>query len=187
MRESTTKLLIMRNKQQEMLTNGKTEARENHTGGPTRKSFLSSCLANASATSMVALKISQNSLTCTSPLSQLKWNSFSKPFSTLWCQHWWNYSTTSYKTYACVCENLIDAVLVPFADVPHMQDLALRGFWLQKWMSLERAKECRVMIDYLLGLVSDGKFKYEYVYPNIALFRKFVLWLWLPHLHKFLW
>lgn len=60
-----------------------------------------------------------------------------------------------------------------------MQDLALRGFWLQKWMSSERARECRVMIDYLLGLVCDGKFKYEYVYSNIALFRKFVLWLWL--------
>ncbi|KAJ8631461.1 hypothetical protein MRB53_024784 [Persea americana] len=41
------------------------------------------------------------------------------------------------------------------------KDLALRGFWLQKWMSSERARECRVMIDYLLGLVCDGKFKYE--------------------------
>ncbi|KAK1321193.1 hypothetical protein QJS10_CPA03g01323 [Acorus calamus] len=41
------------------------------------------------------------------------------------------------------------------------KDLALRGFWLQKWMSSERAKECREMIDYLLGLVCDGKFRYE--------------------------
>ncbi|KAK1271384.1 hypothetical protein QJS04_geneDACA021009 [Acorus gramineus] len=41
------------------------------------------------------------------------------------------------------------------------KDLALRGFWLQKWMSSERAKECREMIDYLLGLVRDGKFRYE--------------------------
>ncbi|KAK1286738.1 hypothetical protein QJS10_CPB20g00750 [Acorus calamus] len=44
------------------------------------------------------------------------------------------------------------------------KDLALRGFWLQKWMSSERAKECREMIDYLLGLVRDGKFRYEYVF-----------------------
>ncbi|KAF8402787.1 hypothetical protein HHK36_010878 [Tetracentron sinense] len=41
------------------------------------------------------------------------------------------------------------------------KDLVLRGFWLQKWMSSERAKDCRVLIDYLLGLISKGKFKYE--------------------------
>ena len=137
------KLLMMRNKRQEMLTNGKREARENHTGGPTRKSFLSSCVANASSTSMVALKISQNSLTCTSPLSQLKWNSFSKPFSTLWFQHWWNYSTTSCKTCACACENLIDAVLVPFTDyftcrILPCGDSGCRSGWVQR--ELENAE-----------------------------------------------
>ncbi|XP_077213024.1 enoyl-[acyl-carrier-protein] reductase, mitochondrial-like isoform X1 [Tasmannia lanceolata] len=41
------------------------------------------------------------------------------------------------------------------------KDLSLRGFWLQKWMSSERAKECRLMIDYLMGLICDGKLKYE--------------------------
>ncbi|KAJ6793648.1 putative alcohol dehydrogenase superfamily protein isoform X2 [Iris pallida] len=41
------------------------------------------------------------------------------------------------------------------------KDLALRGFWLQKWMSTERANECRPMIDYLLSLVQSGKLKYE--------------------------
>ncbi|XP_058080260.1 enoyl-[acyl-carrier-protein] reductase, mitochondrial [Magnolia sinica] len=41
------------------------------------------------------------------------------------------------------------------------KDLALRGFWLQKLMSTENAKDCRVMIDYLLSLVCDGSFKYE--------------------------
>lgn len=66
----------------------------------------------------------------------------------------------SYKTYACLCDR---SVLVHLL-MHHMQDLALRGFWLQKWLSSERAKECRAMIDYLLGLVCDGKFKYEYVF-----------------------
>lgn len=41
------------------------------------------------------------------------------------------------------------------------KDLALRGFWLQKWMSTERAKDCRAMIDYLLGVIRDGKLTYE--------------------------
>ncbi|KAK6935966.1 Alcohol dehydrogenase-like, C-terminal [Dillenia turbinata] len=41
------------------------------------------------------------------------------------------------------------------------KDLSLRGFWLQKWMTSDKAKECRSMIDYLLGLVSEGKIKYE--------------------------
>ncbi|KAK9123774.1 hypothetical protein Sjap_013376 [Stephania japonica] len=41
------------------------------------------------------------------------------------------------------------------------KDLALRGFWLQKWMSSDKAKECQIMIDYLLGLVREEKLKYE--------------------------
>ncbi|KAK9169027.1 hypothetical protein Syun_001167 [Stephania yunnanensis] len=41
------------------------------------------------------------------------------------------------------------------------KDLALRGFWLQKWMSLDKAKDCRIMIDYLLGLMREEKLKYE--------------------------
>ncbi|CAH8387082.1 unnamed protein product [Eruca vesicaria subsp. sativa] len=41
------------------------------------------------------------------------------------------------------------------------KDLALKGFWLQKWLSLGKVKECREMIDYLLGLARDGKLKYE--------------------------
>ncbi|XP_077213029.1 enoyl-[acyl-carrier-protein] reductase, mitochondrial-like isoform X2 [Tasmannia lanceolata] len=46
-------------------------------------------------------------------------------------------------------------------NVKGLLDLSLRGFWLQKWMSSERAKECRLMIDYLMGLICDGKLKYE--------------------------
>ena len=42
-----------------------------------------------------------------------------------------------------------------------LQDLSLRGFWLQKWMSRDKAIECRNMIDYLLGLARDGKLTYE--------------------------
>ncbi|KAJ0240363.1 Enoyl-[acyl-carrier-protein] reductase [Hirschfeldia incana] len=41
------------------------------------------------------------------------------------------------------------------------KDLALKGFWLQNWLSLGKVKECREMIDYLLGLARDGKLKYE--------------------------
>ncbi|KAK6926860.1 Alcohol dehydrogenase-like, C-terminal [Dillenia turbinata] len=41
------------------------------------------------------------------------------------------------------------------------KDLSLRGFWLQKWMTSDKAKECRTMIDYLLELASKGKIKYE--------------------------
>ncbi|KAI9195664.1 hypothetical protein LWI28_017047 [Acer negundo] len=42
------------------------------------------------------------------------------------------------------------------------KDLSLKGFWLQKWMSSDKAIECRTMIDYLLCLVREGKLKYEY-------------------------
>uniref|UniRef100_A0A1S3XE37 Probable trans-2-enoyl-CoA reductase, mitochondrial n=1 Tax=Nicotiana tabacum TaxID=4097 RepID=A0A1S3XE37_TOBAC len=41
------------------------------------------------------------------------------------------------------------------------KELTLRGFWLQRWMSSDKAEECRSMIDYLLGLCRDGKLKYE--------------------------
>lgn len=41
------------------------------------------------------------------------------------------------------------------------KDLALRGFWLQKWMNAGKAKECRAMIDHLLDVVQEGKLKYE--------------------------
>jgi len=41
------------------------------------------------------------------------------------------------------------------------KDLSLQGFWLQKWMNSDKAKDCRTLIDYLLGLVHEGKFKYE--------------------------
>ncbi|XP_052190572.1 enoyl-[acyl-carrier-protein] reductase, mitochondrial isoform X2 [Diospyros lotus] len=43
------------------------------------------------------------------------------------------------------------------------KDVALRGFWLQKWMSSDKAQECRKMIDYLLSLVREGKLTTELV------------------------
>ncbi|PON53207.1 Alcohol dehydrogenase superfamily, zinc-type [Trema orientale] len=41
------------------------------------------------------------------------------------------------------------------------KDLSLRGFWLQKWLREDKAKECRRMIDYLLDLAREGKLRYE--------------------------
>ncbi|KAM5583897.1 enoyl-[acyl-carrier-protein] reductase, mitochondrial [Rosa sericea] len=41
------------------------------------------------------------------------------------------------------------------------KDVSLRGFWLQSWMSTEKAAECRVLIDHLLDLAREGKLKYE--------------------------
>nr|GLL43056.1 probable trans-2-enoyl-CoA reductase, mitochondrial [Ipomoea trifida] len=41
------------------------------------------------------------------------------------------------------------------------KDLSLRGFWLQKWLSSDKAEQCHGMIDYLLGLSRDGKLTYE--------------------------
>ncbi|KAL3530660.1 hypothetical protein ACH5RR_009982 [Cinchona calisaya] len=41
------------------------------------------------------------------------------------------------------------------------KDLSLRGFWLQKCLSSDKAKECRSMIDYLLGLSREGKLIYD--------------------------
>ncbi|KAL4570963.1 hypothetical protein LXL04_017712 [Taraxacum kok-saghyz] len=39
------------------------------------------------------------------------------------------------------------------------KELSLKGFWLQKWNSSDKRDECREMIDYLLGLVREGKIK----------------------------
>ncbi|TVU01226.1 hypothetical protein EJB05_53328, partial [Eragrostis curvula] len=41
------------------------------------------------------------------------------------------------------------------------KDISLQGFWLQKWMNSDKADDCRTTIDYLLGLVHEGKLKYE--------------------------
>ncbi|KAK2396569.1 enoyl-[acyl-carrier-protein] reductase, mitochondrial [Trifolium repens] len=41
------------------------------------------------------------------------------------------------------------------------KELSLRGFWLQNWLSTNKAQEGREMIDKLLGLVQDGKLKYK--------------------------
>ncbi|XP_014497247.1 enoyl-[acyl-carrier-protein] reductase, mitochondrial isoform X2 [Vigna radiata var. radiata] len=41
------------------------------------------------------------------------------------------------------------------------KDLSLRGFWLQKWLSTDKAEESRGMIDRLLNLVQEGKLKYK--------------------------
>ncbi|CAL5387135.1 unnamed protein product [Camellia sinensis] len=43
------------------------------------------------------------------------------------------------------------------------KDLSLRGFWLQKWMTSDKAKECRKLIDHLLSLVREGKLTYEMI------------------------
>ncbi|XP_047160591.1 enoyl-[acyl-carrier-protein] reductase, mitochondrial [Vigna umbellata] len=41
------------------------------------------------------------------------------------------------------------------------KDVSLRGFWLQKWLSTDKAEESRGMIDRLLSLVQEGKLKYK--------------------------
>lgn len=41
------------------------------------------------------------------------------------------------------------------------KELSLKGFWLQKWLTSEKAAECRPMIDHLLSLVRAEKLKYE--------------------------
>ncbi|CAN4119946.1 unnamed protein product [Withania somnifera] len=40
-------------------------------------------------------------------------------------------------------------------------ELTLKGFWLQRWMSSDKAEERQSMIDYILGLCRDGKLKYD--------------------------
>ncbi|KAK6234746.1 hypothetical protein SCA6_010083 [Theobroma cacao] len=52
------------------------------------------------------------------------------------------------------------------------KDLSLRGFWLQKWLSADKAKECRDMVDYLLCLAQEGKLKYEYVFVDDLTFHQ---------------
>uniref|UniRef100_A0A251UM60 Enoyl-[acyl-carrier-protein] reductase, mitochondrial n=1 Tax=Helianthus annuus TaxID=4232 RepID=A0A251UM60_HELAN len=39
--------------------------------------------------------------------------------------------------------------------------LSLKGFYLQNWLDLDRNEECRKMIDYLLGLIREGKLTYD--------------------------
>ncbi|PWA36486.1 polyketide synthase, enoylreductase family protein [Artemisia annua] len=41
------------------------------------------------------------------------------------------------------------------------KDLSLTGFYLQKWISSDKTQECREMLDYLLGLIREGKLKYD--------------------------
>ncbi|KAL8129046.1 hypothetical protein V2J09_018201 [Rumex salicifolius] len=50
------------------------------------------------------------------------------------------------------------------------KDLSLKGFWLQKWMSMDKVQECRLMIDHLLAIMRDGKLKYE---TNLVPFEGF--------------
>ncbi|CAH1432380.1 unnamed protein product [Lactuca virosa] len=50
------------------------------------------------------------------------------------------------------------------------KELSLKGFWLQKWISSDRKEECREMIDYLLGLIREGKLKYD---MELAPFNEF--------------
>lgn len=42
------------------------------------------------------------------------------------------------------------------------KELSLRGFYLQNFMTSSRAEECKSAIDYLLGLMRDGKVTYDY-------------------------
>ncbi|CAH9108867.1 unnamed protein product [Cuscuta epithymum] len=41
------------------------------------------------------------------------------------------------------------------------KELSLRGFWLQKWLSPDKAEECHGMIDYLLVLARESKLTYD--------------------------
>ncbi|KAK9075792.1 hypothetical protein SSX86_004121 [Deinandra increscens subsp. villosa] len=41
------------------------------------------------------------------------------------------------------------------------KELSLKGFWLQKWISSSQTEACREAVDYLLGLIRDGKLKYD--------------------------
>ncbi|CAN0860008.1 Enoyl-[acyl-carrier-protein] reductase, mitochondrial [Linum grandiflorum] len=46
-------------------------------------------------------------------------------------------------------------------SVAPVQELSLKGFWLQNWLGSDKTKECRKTIDYLLSLAQEGKLKYE--------------------------
>ncbi|KAI7744292.1 hypothetical protein M8C21_031070 [Ambrosia artemisiifolia] len=41
------------------------------------------------------------------------------------------------------------------------KDLSLKGFWLQNWISSGNTEAFREMVDYLLGLIREGKLKYD--------------------------
>ncbi|KAJ0560294.1 putative trans-2-enoyl-CoA reductase (NADPH) [Helianthus annuus] len=41
------------------------------------------------------------------------------------------------------------------------KELSLKGFWLQKWISSGNTEASREMVDYLLGLIREGKLKYD--------------------------
>ncbi|XP_071719828.1 enoyl-[acyl-carrier-protein] reductase, mitochondrial-like [Rutidosis leptorrhynchoides] len=41
------------------------------------------------------------------------------------------------------------------------KELTLTGFYLQKWINPDKTEECREMLDYLLGLIREGKLKYD--------------------------
>ncbi|KAJ0788041.1 putative trans-2-enoyl-CoA reductase (NADPH) [Helianthus annuus] len=41
------------------------------------------------------------------------------------------------------------------------KELTLTGFYVQNWLSLDRNEELREMLDYLLGLIREGKLKYD--------------------------
>ncbi|KAK8990495.1 hypothetical protein V6N11_009194 [Hibiscus sabdariffa] len=60
-------------------------------------------------------------------------------------------------TYGGMSKKPITVPTSPFI----FKDLSLRGFWLQKWLGADKAKECRDMVDYLLRLAQEGKLKYE--------------------------
>ncbi|KAE9463496.1 hypothetical protein C3L33_04601, partial [Rhododendron williamsianum] len=62
--------------------------------------------------------------------------------------------------FNCVGGNSASLVL-KFLRQGGTMDLSLRGFWLQKWMSSDKAKECRKMIDHLSSIVREGKLTYE--------------------------
>ncbi|KAK9055412.1 hypothetical protein SSX86_026495 [Deinandra increscens subsp. villosa] len=41
------------------------------------------------------------------------------------------------------------------------KELSLTGFYLQNWLTSDKNEECREMLDYLLGLIREGKLKYN--------------------------
>lgn len=49
-------------------------------------------------------------------------------------------------------------------------------------MNSDKAEDCRTMIDYLLGLVHEGKLKYEYVMPFYSYWIAVDLFYMLSHL-----
>ncbi|KAI7732564.1 hypothetical protein M8C21_024170 [Ambrosia artemisiifolia] len=41
------------------------------------------------------------------------------------------------------------------------KELTLMGYYVQNWLTLDRNEECREMLDYLMGLIREGKLKYD--------------------------